>query len=571
MKAPSRIFVKFLLASLLVVASHVIFAQSQDSITHHYDSLAKIKLSQLDSSNNKINNRVDSIQQRLDNILNPDLNKLTSRFRKKKLEVNDTIRAAHELDSMKIGLNHKIDSLSQLNLPTEKYTRKLDSLNNISPRQYIDKANAKLNTANSKISSVKDKINKPITNVEDKINKPITNVEDKINKPLDLMRQEGGAGANIPGNLDNKLSLDKAGVPGLPNSDLNIDKSLDINNPLDKASIDKPSIDKPSLDNPLGEIQKPSINNPLDNVKSLDEIKDVQQNLGEVNQVTDKVQSYSGDVKNLAQGNIGDTKNIESAVEKKVENLDEMKELGKQTGQIKEAEGMIGKAKDADGMKDMAKQEIQKKAIDHFKGKEEVLKAAMDKMSKIKEKYPSATSIKDLAKRPPNPMKGKPLVERILPGVTLQIMNSHHFMIDINPVVSYRFTGRINAGLGWNERFSFVKWNHLSSYDRVYGPRVFGSFAFKKGFSAKAEIEKMNALIPNSPSSTDGSRQWLWSAFVGIKKDYKFIGRVRGNAQVLYNLYDDHDNSPYFDRLVVRMGFEFPMKKPKKPQNQAKK
>lgn len=90
-----------------------------------------------------------------------------------------------------------------------------------------------------------------------------------------------------------------------------------------------------------------------------------------------------------------------------------------------------------------------------------------------------------------------------------------------------------------------------------------GSFSFKKGFSVKAEIEKLNALVPSSPFASDGSRQWVWSAFVGIKKDYKFIGKVRGNVQVLYNLYDDHDNSPYVDRFSVRTGFEWGTKKKK--------
>jgi len=60
--------------------------------------------------------------------------------------------------------------------------------------------------------------------------------------------------------------------------------------------------------------------------------------------------------------------------------------------------------------------------------------------------------------------------------------------------------------------------------------------------------------------------QWVWSLFVGLKKDYKFIGRVNGNVQILYNLFEDHDNSSYTDRLNVRMGFEFPMKKKRQVQ-----
>jgi hypothetical protein len=540
---------KILILAALLLCSHISFAQSkQDSITHHYDSLAKIKLQQLDSSNNRANNKIDSVQLRLNNILNPNLKNLSSTFRKKKLELNDTIHAKHDLDSIKLGINHKIDSLTKLNLATDRYTRKLDSLNNnISPQKYID-------IANSRMQGVENKINKPVNNIESKINKPIDNIESKINKPLDVMRKEGGAGANIPGGIDNNLSLNKTGIP-----------NTDINNPVNT------SIDKPSIDNPLANIQKPSIENPLDKVKSIDELKTSQEKLGEVNQVTDKVQSYSGDVKNLAKGNLDDTKNIEKTIESKAGNLGEVKDLQKQTGELDKAKGMIGKGNDPEALKTQAKDIVTKQAVDHFKGQEQALKGAMDKLTSIKQKYSNVASIKDLPKRVPNPMKDKPLIERIVPGVTLQIMNSRHFMIDINPVVSYRFTGRINAGLGWNERVSFAKWNRLAASDRIYGPRVFGSYGFRKGFSVKAEIEKMNALIPNSPSSIDGKREWVWSAFVGIKKDYKFMGTVRGNAQILYNMYDDHDNSPYFDRLVVRMGFEFPMKKHKKPQNQADK
>lgn len=594
-----RLLPKLLALAAFLISTQVTFAQAPDSITHHYDSLAKIKLHELDSSgnDNKLNRKIDDTQQRVNNILNPDFNQLTSRLRKKKLEPTDTIQASHELDSLKSGLHTKIDSLKGLNLPADQYTRKLDSLNNISPQKYIDLANAKIQSAENKldkpvgdlesklnkpVNDLESKINKPIDNVESKINKPVDNIESKVNDKLNVMRQEGGDKANIPGNLDSNMSLDKA---GLPKTDLN--KGLGVNTGIDK-STDSPlgnTIDKPSVDNPLGKIDNPvsgqteqlgelkdKVNDvrsvpqqQIDKVRSIDEVKTAQDKLGDANQITDKAQSYSGDVRNIASGNFDDTKSIQSAAEQKAGELSEVKDLGKQTAQINEAKGMIDKGKDPEAMKNMAKQQVRKQAIDHFKGKEQVLQAAMDKLSKIKAKYPEVTSLKDLPKRPPNPMKGKPFIERIVPGLTIQFQKTNNWLIDLNPVLAYRFSGRINAGLGWNERLSFAKWNRLSPPDRIYGPRMFGSFGFKKGFSVKAEVEKMNALIPLSAMSSDGSRQWVWSAFVGLKKDYKFMGTVRGNMQILYNMYDDHDNSPYADRLNVRMGFEFPMKKVKKP------
>jgi hypothetical protein len=565
----------------LILSNHPIFAQS-DSITHHYDSLAKIKLQELDSSGNRFNNKVDSIQQRFNSFLNPDFNSLTKRLtHKNKLEVPDSLRATHDLDSMKRGITHKIDSLKSLHLPTDKFTRKLDSLNKIGPAKYIEMANRKIQSVNGDINSsvdnIENKINKPIDNVGNKINKPIDNVGNKINDKLSVLRQEGGPNANMPGNLDTKdLSAGNVNLPnanglpnagGLPNTELKTNIN-GVDNPLTK--IDNPIGKQTNLKDiqniqhlPQQELSKVTQSNALGGAK---------EKLGDVNQVTDKLQSYQGEVKNIASGDLSDTKNIEKTIETKAGNLGEVKDLQKQTGEMNKATGEIdkmkgiaGQANDPEALKKMAKQELQKQAVNHFKGKEEVLQQAMDKMSKLKQKYSEVTSLTDITKRPPNPMKGKPLIERIVPGITVQVQKMHNLAIDFNPVVSYRFTGRINAGLGWNERFVFTKWNRLSLPDRIYGPRVFGSFAFKKGFAAKAEVEKMNALIPASVLSTDGSRQWVWSVFVGIKKDYKFIGRVKGNVQVLYNLYDDHYNSPYADRFNVRMGFEFPMKKAKKP------
>jgi hypothetical protein len=164
-----------------------------------------------------------------------------------------------------------------------------------------------------------------------------------------------------------------------------------------------------------------------------------------------------------------------------------------------------------------------------------------------------------------NAMNGKPFVERIVRGLTLQIQKTANVLIDLNPVVAYRVSGVWNAGLGWNERLSFYKWNQTVPIDRIYGPRIFTSVVITKGFGVKLGAEKMKPFVPNNPLTGDtGQRQWVWSVFVGIKKDYRISKNLRGNFQTLYNLYDDHDNSPYVDRLNIRMGLEVPMKKKEK-------
>ena len=526
----------------LFLCAQLAFGQATDSLTQRYDSLAKIKLTQLDSSGNRFNKKVDSAQLRLNNILNPNFNKLTSKISRKKLLPSDTLRAKHELDSLKGNIAHHIDSLRSINLPTDRYTKKLDSLSQIGPQKYIQ-------LVNNKSNKLENAMDQSVNKLEDRINKPISDVENKLGKSINSPE------LNISEKLETKdLSLNTK----LPDVNVDLDKTLN--------NIDSPISGQTGQLNDLKGKGNGLKDVPQQQLQSVEQLQVAKEKVGDINQVTDKLQSYQGDVKNIANNNVGDVKEIPKTIESKVGNLDEIKDLQKQTGELDKAKGMIDKGKDAEALKKMAKEEMIKQSINHFKGQEQALQAAMDKMTKLKSKYPEVSSLKDISKRPPNPMKGKPLIERIVPGMTFEVQKMNSVNVDINPVVSYRFTHRINAGLGWNERLSFTKWNQLSKTDRIFGPRVFGSFNFKKGFSVKADIEKMNALVPASPFSSDGSRQWVWSAFVGLKKDYKFMGKVKGNIQVLYNLYDDHDNSPYADRFSIRTGFEFPMRKKEKPQ-----
>lgn len=447
--------------------------------------------------------------------------------------------SAQSLDTLKVKVKVKSDSIQQA--LQHNSIGKADSIQQ-SIQHRID----------SKADSITGKVTGKIDSVQNRLNNKIDSLENKINK--------AGSKINSAGDKVNSLEQKANSIPGvdIKAPDIKVNDHLNLNPDLKTPDLNTPDLNTPNLNTPnlnTPNLKTPDLKTP--DINSIDQINDIKEAAG-------KVKSIEGEVKDLP-------KTIDTRIENKAMELDEIKELQKQTGEMGKAKEIIN-ANNPDALKEQAQQQIKQQAINHFKGKEEALQGAMDKLSKLKQKYSEVSSLKDLPKRPPNPMKGKPLIERILPGVTLQINNtSRAFMIDVNPVVSYRFSGRINAGLGWNERFAFTKWNKLSSYDRIYGPRVFGSFAFKKGFAAKAEIEKMNTLVPITPHSQDGSRMWVWSAFVGLKKDYKFMGKVKGNVQMLYNLWDDHDNSPYSDRLNVRMGFEFPMKKPKKPAEKAKK
>jgi hypothetical protein len=306
-------------------------------------------------------------------------------------------------------------------------------------------------------------------------------------------------------------------------------------------------------------------NEQINKIKSMDELQHVQQSVGKVSDITDKAQAYTTDAKNIVNGNIGEVKELPKTLENQVAKLDDVQGIQKEMGEFGQYSEMAGKAGDPEALKKEAIKQATTMAVDHFAGQQEALKGTMDKVRGMKAKYSKLGSLKDIPKRMPNPMKGKPLIERIVPAITFQIQKTDDVLFDYNPSVGYCFTGRFTAGAGWNERVNISKHVTFTLDDRVYGPRIFADFKFKRGFSIRTDIEKMNTYVPamtaNGLSAGDGQRAWMWSAFIGFKKEYKVSKKVKGNFQAMYNLYDDHYNSPYADRFVTRFGFEFPMKK----------
>ncbi len=198
----------------------------------------------------------------------------------------------------------------------------------------------------------------------------------------------------------------------------------------------------------------------------------------------------------------------------------------------------------------------------------------MQSISKYKQKFSTITSLNDIPKKAPNEMKGKPLIERIVPGLALQLQKKNDdFFLDINPYIAYRFTKRFSSGAGWNQRIGYdFDNNHWSSSEaRIYGPRAFSEYKLGKGFSPRLEVEMMNTFVPpylKTVPADPGVREWVFGAFVGMKRDYTLYKKVKGTASVMLRLFDPHRKSPYADVINARFGFEVPMKKKTRNVNQ---
>ncbi len=411
-----------------------------------------------------------------------------------------------KIDGERSQLQSKIDSLNNLKLPTEKLTYKLDSLNQLKDRQ--------LSSLTKKVEDLKSKATEGLNEVQ---------LPPQLQEPMQKL-QSSIQGYSLP-------ALNTA-TPGI-------------------QSLEMPK---------LGNTTLPTFTNQL----ALDpNLKDLTGNLNKISGITDQAGQYAQDAQNLVKGNLDEVKSIDKTLEAKVAGMEGVDQLAEGKALMTEYTQL-----DSAALKNKAKELVQEQVMnlaqDHFAGKQEVLQQAMDKMSKLKSKYSEVKSMAELPRKLPNPLKGKPFIDRLVPALSFQIQTSQYFLLDVTPMIMYLISPRFSAGAGWNQRLPFDGLS-ITNDESIYGPRAAFEFKWIKGINFRLLPELMNTTIPPLIASSKGVdpayREWVPSVFVGIKKDFTVYKNLKGNTEVLYNLYDKDGMSPYGDRLAVRFGFEFPMKK----------
>lgn len=512
-----------LLSFLILLLGTCAVAQVKDSVQISTQS-TKEKLQRLDSTQYTLKSKLDSLQLPGDSASRAAVRKAEA-IRNDFQTKTDSLQRAYQqpinqLNERKASLQQKIDSLNRLSLPTDTYTSQLDSVSRLST--------AKTAELTQKVNALKDKATKSLKDLQipTELQGQIAPLEQAISK------------FNIP--------IVNGKIP-----------DVGINHPI-------PGVQLPGMSGlPSGAPSIPGVSGVGGNPVNIPGAP-AGQSIPDVNQAinpTQQLGEYGKDVKALSRGELPDAKNVEKAAENELNKSGQMKEITGQNTELDKYKKQLGSRPDS-AMLNMAKDQVKTEAVNHFAGKEEVLKGAMEKMAKLKSRYSEVKSMADLPKRLPNPLKGKPLIERLVPALTFQIINEKSVLLDINPSIAYRIYPKWKAGLGWVERITFDKWTPKVS-ERVYGFRTYNEVSLPKGFQVRGDIELVNALIPPLLlSQTElAKRDWEWSLIVGLKKDFKVYKSIMGNVQTMYRIWSDHDKAPYPNRLMVRIGFEFPMRK----------
>ncbi|WP_276373027.1 hypothetical protein [Chryseolinea sp. H1M3-3] len=343
-------------------------------------------------------------------------------------------------------------------------------------------------------------------------------------------------------------SLPSVSLPGgdvenlnLPNGSMSNIKTGGVEMPqADLLGASMPGIEQPSI---------PSVSKPAGMGNYSEKITEI----------TDQVKDYQKEIKDFDPGKLDEIKNTDQW-EDKLSELDEVEEVKKQIDLADQAKRYY----DPEVAKEEALNKAKQEAINHFAGHEEELKAAMQQLSKLKAKMPDTEGVVDLFAKRQNPLKDKPFIERVVPGLALQFQKQGSVWLDLNPTLAYKISGRFVAGLGWNERLAYdfdkASWD---AKNHIYGLRSFIHFKAKENFWLKGEMEVMRSPLRATPlrGSDIVGRGLVASYFAGIKKDFQLSKTLKGNVQMIYNLYNPEKKSPYINRFNVRMGLELPLKK----------
>jgi len=416
-------------------------------------------------------------------------------------------------------LRRRIDSLNVIQLPTQHLVILLDSLEMKKDRLIAD-IEARKTTL---LAKTKGRIDEWSSLVKKKIslntlpgNSSLSTVNEKVSSELQ----------------DLHVHVPKIDLPDIPS--LNIEDFSDLHLTQDLSSINK------SLSS-----------------NQLDAVKDVQGKLGSVTGELSQVKTLS--------------KDPDQAIETSLKEVAQVKQVQDQIDIAGEMENneLVRDAKKLENPGQIIpdNKESLIKAIDHFAGKEENIQKAMESVSKYKQKFATVSNLNDLPKKRPNPMKAKPLIERIIPGIAFQLQKKNDdILTDVSVYFGYRITQRFTSGVGWNQRVGYnidhYTWN--SQQSNIYGPRIYSEYRLSNGFFPRIELEAMNTFVPpyiKTGPVDPGGREWVGGAFVGMKKEYKLLKNVKGTAIVMLRLFDPERKSPYADVVNARFGFEFPMKK----------
>jgi len=557
-----RIFL--LLALIAAVGSANVRAQdlNDSTLANTLDSLTDVKVDSLFQTDSleilnrakRVNSKIDSAMQKVSNV---------------SLELPDSLNYVQKLedkvDQLKANAKEKLDSTSSAITEklTSKLTSKKDSVNQLKDKISVEPLKDKVSnlTEDTKLEGIEDQTGQLSDNLNaDPLKDKVSDLTEGT--PLEDINKQGGE-------LTEKLNLDTGIDEAIP--DLSLEESV--------KKIEGVTEGLDGIKEVEGKIEEVTAvpEKELGNLKDKAGIDKVQEQASEISAIKEEVGGYGDDLKAIKEGNLDEAENIPGKLEEKAQDIDELAELNEQSAAFEKQKTELEKQKsdlekkkeeylkelkqyqDPKYIKEQLKDKQMQLGVDHFVGKEKKLQAAKEKLGKIKKKYGSIESTKDLPKIKPNVMKNKSFRERLVYGFYTQIHQNPTKAFDLSPFMGFKVSGIVTTGLGYSYRVDLgERGNNLNGANPVYGYRFYSEVKVYKSLLVHAEFEQLRTTVINNFNIPDDyPREWVESAFIGVGSSYHIKKLINGYMLTLYNMNYENGQSPYNSRLIIRVGIMF--------------
>jgi hypothetical protein len=431
-----------------------------------------------------------------------------------------------------------------------------DSLSTISA--IASKADSVTGKVNGLMQRGNELRNRPLNEVNSRVGQAevaISQTEDKVTKQLATADEE----------WKNAFSKATDGEIQAPTPDAQFNTLIPIQDDIQLKTPDRPEAD--GLTNSLkGEAINIKLNLDVGDVPAMKEISNFKGELDDVDGKLETAQGYEEELRKINETGISEAKDLPADLEQKATELKPLKdfnsELQKVTAQQAEYEALIQKYKDKKALQEEILRKTRNVVNDKLNEHSAAFKEAQEKLAKVKKLNPAVQSFKEIKKKRENEMKGKSFIEHLVPGVSLQAFNRDVFKMDIAIQTSYRFTGRLAAGIGGGYQIGFSEaYPSWVRSENLYGYRTYVNYGLFKAFYGHGEFAANfgRIVINNIESPTNR----FYSGNFGLGRRYDISRKLRGSILVLYHA-NIEGNMPAFSKVSMRVEFNLNTKKRKK-------
>ena len=267
-------------------------------------------------------------------------------------------------------------------------------------------------------------------------------------------------------------------------------------------------------------------------------------------------------------------KAIPEMIEKRVDQMDEFKQLERQSGQLRTSVNDLqeqyksksqqyldqaGQYTDVDHLKSEGKKLGADYTRDFITENIDQIEHLNNKLADLKKKYASVSNSTDMstAKRR-NSLRGRPIDEKIILGGNFDIQMADPILIDLSPLVGFRLNKKFSIGLGGTYRVDLT-FDHKSfntQYDtKVYGFNSFISYDIMKQFFVYGQYDYLSKKEQDQDVAEE-VQTWEPSFMAGIGRSFRVHTKITGTVMLLYNVVDSNIKSPFGNKFQIKFGFQ---------------